>query len=347
MSNYIKIMKNVKNIYDQLYRKIGLRLSETKLWDMGVFFALWAWVIYGYLSPKSPYNLSKYYKKKRPDILTFQVFCPTQIPQKFHRISIMEEHSFQSIFLDPGNLIRFPIFCFNDKVVSRSLAGRIIPQLLDMGLPINPSERAKLEIKTFHDDVSRSNWTIYVEPSEFSRVEYQQMLCCYEAHREEIDSKLKTSKVIPWWSPKSKYPKSFEFDYRAKRITRIVYGAMPQPQVFSPQKISTGCVVDGNRMQISNETLTVYPNGQWQIHIRRKLGKNPWNDYTMGQGKVTFVDPVLVFDVDSLHFYDVDIKDISVREYFDSFADSEGKKLTDFYQLGKIPSKFKPHVYGS
>ncbi len=344
----MKIMTNVKKKCDQLVTFFYSKLYESTLWDMGVLLALWAWAIYVYLSPTSPYNLSKYYKKKRPDVLTFQVFCPTQNPQKFHRISIIEEHSFQSIFLASGNLIRFPIFCFNDKVVSRSLAGRIIPKLLDMGLPINPSERAKLEVKTFHDDVSRSNWTIYVDPSEFSRVEYQQMLCCYEAHREEIDSKLKTSKVIPWWSPKSKYPKSFEFDYRAKRIARIVYGAMPQPQVFSPHKISTGCVVDGNWIHISSETLTVYPNGQWQIHIRRKLGKNPWNDCTFGEGKVTFVDPVPVFDVEWLHFYDLDsIKDISVSEYFASCADSEGKKLTDFYQLGKIPSKFKPHVYGS
>ncbi|MEG3977557.1 hypothetical protein QT970_23445 [Microcoleus sp. herbarium8] len=341
-------MKNVKNIYDQLYRKIGLRLSETKLWDMGVILVLCALVIYERLSPTSPYNLSKYYKKKRPDVLTFQVYCPTNNPQEVHRISIMEEHSFRSLLPTSRDLIRFPIFCFNDKVVSRSLAGRIIPELLDMGLPINPSERAQLEVKTFHDDVSISNWTIYVDPSEFSRVEYQQMLCCYEAHREEIDSQLKTSKVIPWWNRKSKYPKSFEFYSRAKRITRIVYGAMPQPQVFSPQKISTGCVVNGNWMPISSETLTVYPNGQWQIHIRRKHGKNQWNDYTIGQGKVTFVDPVLVFDVELLNLGDLDsIKDISVREYFDSLADSEGKKLTDFYQLGKIPSKFKPHVYGS
>lgn len=35
------------------------------------------------------------------------------------------------------------------------------------------------------------------------------------------------------------------------------------------------------------------------------------------------------------------IKDVSVREYFAALTDSEGKKLTDFYQLGNIPSKFK------
>jgi hypothetical protein len=306
---------------------------------------IWALQIHSYLSPTSQYNLSKYYRKKRPDVLTLEVSCPSEDPQNPNCLSIMEEHSFQ-YYKSTCNLIRFPILCFNKKVISRSLAGRILPELLDMGLPINPSDRDKLEIKTFDDDVSRkawesrSNWTIYVDPSDFSRVEYEQILCCYEAHRQKIDSTLKTSKVIPWWIWKSQYPKSFGFDYRAQRIAHIVYGAMPKPQVFSPQKISTGYLRDGEWISTSTETLTIYHNGQWQIDIGGKHGKNQWNS-TIGRGKVTFADGKNVFDVKYLSFSDLDsIKDISVREYFDSLVDIEGKKLTDFYQLGNIPSKF-------
>ncbi|HLO52010.1 MAG TPA: hypothetical protein VK211_26625 [Kamptonema sp.] len=340
-------MEFLKEIYDKLCTTIVGKLSESRLWDFGVFLALWAWVIHDYLSPKSNYNLYKYYRKKRRDILTLEVICQCENPQKPNRLSIMEEHSFQNTDIFCGKLIRFPILCFNNKVISRSLAGRISPDLLDMGLPINPSDRDKLEVKTFYDDVSisywesKSNWTIYVDPSQFSRVEYEQILCCYEAHREEIDSTLKTSQVIPWWIRKSQYPKSFGFDHRAQRIAHIVYGAMPKPQVFSPQKISTGYLVDGKWIPISKENLTIYHNGQWQIDVRRKQGINHWNDYTIGSGKVTFAYGKNVFDFKYLSFFDLDsIKDISVREYFDSLTDSEGKKLTDFYQLGNIPSKF-------
>ncbi len=339
-------MEFLKKIYDKLCQTIVGKLSESRLWDYGVIIALWAWVIHDYLSPKSNYNLYKYYRKKRPDILTLEVICPTEDPQKPNRLSIMEEHSFQNTDIFSGKLIRFPILCFNHKVISRSLAGRLLTELLDMGLPINPSDRDKLEIKTFDDDVSRkdwesrSNWTIYVDPSEFSRVEYEQILCCYEAHRKEIDSTLKTSQVTPWWIRKSQYAKSFGFDYRAERIAHIIYGAMPKPQIFSPQKIST-YLRDGKWIPISKENLTIYHNGQWQINIHFKLGRNQWHNYTLGKGKVTFADGKNVFDVEYLSFVDLDsIKDISVREYFDSLTDSEGKKLTDFYQLGKIPSKF-------
>jgi len=334
-------MEILKKLCNELYQKMLGKLYDTKLGDMAVVLALWAWVIYEFFSPTSQYNLSKYYKRKRPDVLTMKVICLSEYPQNTNRLSIMEEHSFQSEFPISGNLIRFPILCFNHKVMSRSLAGRILPELLDMGLPINPSDRAQLEIKTFYDDVSRSNWTIYVDPSEFSRVEYKQILCCYEAHREEIDSTLKDSQVIPWWTRKSKYPKSFGFDYRAQRIAHIIYGAMPQHQVFSPEKISTGYLENGKWIPISTETLTIYQNGEWQIIIRRKHGKNKWNDYTIGRGKVTFADREKVFDVQWLTFFALDsIKDISVPEYFASLADSEGNKLTDFYQLGKLPSKF-------
>ncbi|MDB9511335.1 hypothetical protein PN499_09100 [Kamptonema animale CS-326] len=335
-------MEILKEIGEKLYKRI-VGYGRI-LWDIGVVIALGAWVIYTYLSPISVYNLSKYYKKKRPDILTLEVICPSEDPQNPNRLTIMEEHSFQKNIFS-GDLVRFPILCFNNKVVSRSLAGRISPDLLDMGLPINPSDRAKLEIKTFYDDVSRKNWinwTIYVNPSEFSRGEYEQILCCYEAHREQIDSTLKNSQVIPWWVWKSQYARSFGFDYRTQRIAHIVYGAMPQPQVFSPQKISTGYLDNGEWIPISSETLTIYNNGEWQIEIGRKYPKSEWGNHTIGRGKVTFTDAEKVFDVQYLSFPAMDsIKDVSVSEYFAALTDSEGKKLTDFYQLGNIPSKFK------
>jgi len=241
-----------------------------------------------------------------------------------------------------GNLIRFPILYFNNKIVFRALDAQPAPELWAMGLPVDPFDRAKLEIKTFHDNVSRSDWVIYVDPATFTQEEYQQIISCYEVHREEIDSTLENSKFTPWWTQKEKPPRSFGFDYHAQRISHIVYGAMPQPQIFSPQKISKGYLSEGKRIPISSETLTIYPNGQWLIKVRRKEGIiSPWNDHPIGEGEIIFDDTEKIFNIKWLKFFDLDsIKNISVYEYFASLVDSHGNKLTDFYRFGNIPSKF-------
>ncbi|HLO52307.1 MAG TPA: hypothetical protein VK211_28165, partial [Kamptonema sp.] len=160
-------MEFLKEIYNKLCQILAVNPLVIGLLNCAVVPVIWALEIHDYLSPKSNYNLYKYYRKKRPDVLTIEVLCPSKDPQKPNRLSIMEEHSFQHCKFS-GNLIRFPILYFNNKVISRALAGRILPELLDMGLPINPSDRAQLEIKTFDDDVSlsywesKSKWTIYV-----------------------------------------------------------------------------------------------------------------------------------------------------------------------------------------
>jgi hypothetical protein len=297
---------------------------------------------YELLSPVSQSNLSRHYKKKRPHIFTIGVTCPDKSTGNSNHLVIMEEHSFQKGTLFSGDLIRFPILYLNNKMVSRALNGKPAPELFAMGLPIDPIERVKLEIKTFHDAASLNAWVIYVDPATFTYGEYQQIISCYEAHREEIDSTLENSKFTPWWTQKENPPRSFSFNYSAQCISHIVYGAMPQPQIFSPQTISKGYLSEGKRISVSSEALIIYPDGQWLINIRHKEGIiSPWNDHPIGKGEIIFNDTEKVLNVEWLNFFNLDsIKNISVYEYFTSLVDSQGNKLTDFYRLGNIPSKF-------
>ncbi len=336
-----------------------LRLLDIAIYLLsGVYLIIWK--TYELLTPTSRFYLSKYYKKKRPDILTVGVTCIDRYTGNSNYLAIMEEHSFdpttpspslsnpinfieQYIFPISGSLIRFPILYFNHKIVSRSLDGRLPSELLDMGLPVDPIELAKLEIKTFHEESWGGNWIIYVDPAKFTHREYRQIICCYETHRKEIDSTLANSKFTPWWTQKVKPPRSFSFNSYANRISHIVYGAMPQPRIFSPPKISKGYVLEGKWIPIYSEELIIYHNFKWQINIRRKHRINQWKDWTIGRGSVRFAyeKKVKILDVDNLSFPSLDsIKDISVQEYFASLVDSQGNKLTDFCYLGNIPSKF-------
>ncbi len=341
---------------NKLYKGITRILHVLRLEGVASYLVigvlLIAWGTYELLSPTSQYNLTRHYKKKRPYIFTIGVTCLDEYTGNSNYLVIKEEHSFRIGKMISGDLIRFPILYFNNKMVSRALDGRHSYDHSDLGLPVDPIERAKLEIKTFHHDnvLAGRDWIVYVDPAKFTHREYQQIIGCYEAHREEIDSILKASKFIPWWTRKEKSPRSFGFYYLANYISHIVYGAMPQPQIFSPPKISKSYLLsDGQLISISDETLKIYPNGQWQIDIRRKWGKFPWHDCTMGKGKVIFSDMGKVFDVEWLNFSDSleSIENISVYEYLASFIDSQGNKLTDFYSLGNIPSKFNTiEVYG-
>lgn len=333
---------------DKLYKGITRILHVLRLEGVASYLVigvlLIAWGTYELLSPTSQYNLTRHYKKKRPYTFTIGVTYPDKYTGNSNYLVIKEEHSFERGKLISGDLVRFPILYFNNKMVSRALDGRLSSHHPDLGLPIDPIERAKLEIKTFHDNASPSDWIIYVDPAKFTHREYRQIICCYETHREEIDSTLKTSKFTPWWTRKEKPPRSFGFNYYAQRISYIVYGAMPQPQIFSPPKISKGYLrSDGKWIPISSETLTIYQNGQWRIDVRLKKEKNyTWNNFPIGQGKVIFGDTEKVLDVNYLNFPSLDsIKNISVHEYFASLVDSHGNKLTDFYRFGNMPSTFK------
>jgi len=148
-------------------------------------------------------------------------------------------------------------------VISRSRFGTVSPHFLDPGLPINPSDRAKLIIKTFYTEPDESNWTVYVNPSEFSQTEYEQIVSCYEVNRQKIEDTLKTSQISPDWARNSLAQTSFGFYNRSQRIAHLVYGELPQPQVFSTKSIRSGAIDDDKWVASSTEVLTIYANGKW------------------------------------------------------------------------------------
>jgi len=124
-------MEFLKEISHKFCQIIAVNPLAIGLLNCAVVLVIWALEIHQYLSPTSQYNLSKYYRKKRPDVLTLEVLCPSKDPQNPNCLTIMEEHSFQH-YKRTCKLIRFPILCFNHKVISRALAGRLLSELLDI-----------------------------------------------------------------------------------------------------------------------------------------------------------------------------------------------------------------------
>ncbi|APB33522.1 hypothetical protein GlitD10_1202 [Gloeomargarita lithophora Alchichica-D10] len=274
-----------------------------------------------------------------PDILTFEVICPddqanAQGNQKSNRLALMEEQSYSGGGIgDTGRLIRFPVLTFNGKVISRSKDGRVLPYFIDPGLPINPRDQAKLLIRTFYPEPTESDWTVYVNPAKFTRAEYEQIVSCYEVHRQEIENILKTSQINPDWAKDSLAQTSFGFDHRAQRIAHLVYGELPQPQVFSTRSIRSGTIDDNKWISSSTEVLTIRPNGKWQIESNGEHGTLSWGG-TVAMGTIKVSGDKLIFNVESLIPPMLDsAKEISNRAYIESFVNDESKKITDFYQI--------------
>jgi hypothetical protein len=306
-----------------------------------LFIAFLLWAAWGMFL--GPIVLANVIYKNDPEVVTLEVTCGSD------RLTLAEEQSYARGGIgDKGDLLRFPLLRFNGQLVSKAWTGRK-QHGLDPGLPVNPGDRANWLIKTYHSEPSDSDWTVYVNPAEFSRDSFDRLVACYETHRAKLDDALLNSTVKPWWTDKRTL-----FDARTRRIAHIIYHPQPEPKVFTTAHPRSGTLENTNPdyekmigdpvyVQLpSTETLTIQPNGKWQIYAKGEHGSHQWWG-TEATGKVILQGETLVFQVDYLNPPLLDAaKQISDRDYFLAFVDNQGKQLTDYYQLGDLPPKYMP-----
>lgn len=238
---------------------------------------------------------------------------------------------------DEGTLLRYPLLYFNGKLVSEAMQGRLYDQK-DLGLPIDPKVLSELVIKTFHAEPSDASetgvgdWTIIINPKDFSRKEFDRIVSCYETHRTALDSALKSGAVQPWW-----LAKDFFISQYANRFSHFIYGVMPPDKIFSTQHPRGGMFDDGLEVA-ATETLTISYNGKWRIDASAQRGTLSMGGIHGGGNIVLQPDsvrnskPILEVEFLTLAFLSA-AKNTGDAEYLSKFVDDQGVPLTEMFQL--------------
>lgn len=153
---------------------------------------------------------------------------------------------------------RWPLLLWDGKVIA-SPPYKDAYQGEDPGLPVLPSQRAKLTTVRLQESQNKGDWNLYLPPSQYSQAQFTQIAECLRQNQ----SALQVAMDLPqkyWWSKELK-----PLDARAKRLASISWGDVPATLTFSTQRPFNSSSQPG--LTPLPETLYIRPDGRWDIAL--------------------------------------------------------------------------------
>jgi hypothetical protein len=185
--------------------------------------------------------------------------------------------------------------------------------------PIQPELYPNWVVHTFSE--APDAWIVYISPSACTRSDFDQLVACYQAHKDQVDADMKAQFTL------------YDTE-RFQVLGRFVYGTKPEPLIFKPTALRYQAFTGfgySDKTTITQEQIVVNPDGAWALQITQTDGSlSQGGDHVTGKlklenGRLHLTPP----PYEQWHEMPGSIRPDAVdREtYLRAFTDAQGRRL--------------------